>query len=80
MTLEELIKACQNIIGDEVICIGTMFKDNGCYELGPWHAATYSENRKLTSTDYIPPEMTATAYGKTVDEAVANLWLKLSNK
>ena len=70
-TLSELIEACVNIMGKEVICIGTMFKENSDYEHGPWHAATYKKMFELPTTS---------VFGKTPEKAVANLWLRLNKK
>ena len=78
-TLSELIEACQSITED-VICIGTVFKDSPFYNDTPWHSATYKKDYEFTESGYTPPETTASVHGKTIEESVANLWLKLNNK
>lgn len=68
-TLSELIEACVATKPDELICIG-----HAMYDKENFHAAFY-ENELVVG---IMPKQTISVFGKTLEEAVANLWLKLN--
>ena len=69
--LSELIEACIAIKPDELICIG-----HAMYDKDYFHAAFY-ENETVVG---VMPKQTISVFGETLEEAVANLWLRINER